>query len=73
MADFDPSLRLPAAAKYLGVSDRTFRDYAIESETLPSPTGGKPIMVYRVSVLNKFREDCNNPKCRRPLLKRRTA
>lgn len=73
MPDYDPSLRQKQAATYLGVSERTFRGYAIQGKSMPSPSGGKPIVVYPVSVLNQFREDCNNPKCRRPLLKRRTA
>jgi hypothetical protein len=70
MPGYDPSLRQKAAAQYLGVSDRTFRDYVIEPDYLPG-RAGKRIAVYPVSRLNKFREDANDPKSRRVLRKER--
>lgn len=70
MSEYNPSLRQKAAAQYLGVSERTFRDYAIEPDYLPG-RAGKRLQVYPISRLNQFRDDANDPKCRRILRKER--
>ena len=68
----DPKLRQKDAANYLGVSVRTFRDYAIEPQLLPG-RGTKLIQVWPVSRLEAFVDACNNPKSRKQLRKVRTA
>ena len=61
----DPKLRQSDAAKYLGVSVRAFRRFAIRPDYLPG-RGTRKLPVWPVSRLEEFYKAVNEPKSRTP-------
>jgi hypothetical protein len=69
---YDPLLSADDAAKYLGgVSRRTLRRFDIQR--VPIPGRGSNVRTrwgYRLSALNAFLERANDPKSRKPLVRK---
>ena len=68
--EFDPTLPLAEAARYLGCCVKTLNKFQLERTPIPGTGRKRPKFGIRLSVLNAFRDRLANPQARTPLLRR---